>query len=96
MYNIKFLLQRKAFFFVQRHPQEMTQGVCNLWYFRLSDGLGPLVDGIDVYKRQSIMIDGSHYPIAENVEKTTELVKACLLYTSCWIGYCCASHGLYD
>ena len=30
MYNIKFLLQRKAFFFVQRHPQKMTQGVCNL------------------------------------------------------------------
>ena len=25
----------------------------------------------------SIMIDGSHYPIAENVEKTTELVKIC-------------------
>ena len=24
----------------------------------------------------SIMFDGSHYPIAENVEKTTELVKA--------------------
>lgn len=23
----------------------------------------------------SIMFDGSHYPIAENVEKTTELVK---------------------
>ena len=25
----------------------------------------------------SIMFDGSHYPIAENVEKTTELVKIC-------------------
>ena len=25
----------------------------------------------------SIMFDGSHYPIAENVEKTTELVKLC-------------------
>jgi fructose-bisphosphate aldolase class II len=25
----------------------------------------------------SIMFDGSHYPIAENVEKTTELVKVC-------------------
>ncbi|MEY8354741.1 class II fructose-1,6-bisphosphate aldolase [Lachnospiraceae bacterium 54-53] len=25
----------------------------------------------------SVMFDGSHYPIAENVEKTTELVKAC-------------------
>ena len=25
----------------------------------------------------SIMLDGSHYPIAENVEKTTELVKLC-------------------
>ena len=25
----------------------------------------------------SIMVDGSHYPIAENVEKTTELVKIC-------------------
>ncbi len=25
----------------------------------------------------SIMFDGSHYPIAENIEKTTELVKIC-------------------
>jgi fructose-bisphosphate aldolase class II len=25
----------------------------------------------------SIMFDGSHYPIAENVEKTTELIKVC-------------------
>ncbi|MDO4294608.1 MAG: class II fructose-1,6-bisphosphate aldolase [bacterium] len=25
----------------------------------------------------SIMFDGSHYPIAENIEKTTELVKVC-------------------
>ncbi|MDD3251316.1 MAG: class II fructose-1,6-bisphosphate aldolase [Lachnospiraceae bacterium] len=25
----------------------------------------------------SVMFDGSHYPIAENVEKTTELVKLC-------------------
>ena len=25
----------------------------------------------------SIMFDGSHFPIAENVEKTTELVKVC-------------------
>ena len=25
----------------------------------------------------SIMFDGSHYPIAENIEKTTELVKLC-------------------
>ena len=25
----------------------------------------------------SVMFDGSHYPIAENVEKTTELVKIC-------------------
>ena len=25
----------------------------------------------------SIMFDGSHYPIAENVEKTTELIRIC-------------------
>ncbi len=25
----------------------------------------------------SVMFDGSHYPIAENIEKTTELVKVC-------------------
>ena len=25
----------------------------------------------------SVMFDGSHYPIAENIEKTTELVKIC-------------------
>ena len=25
----------------------------------------------------SVMFDGSHYPIAENVEKTTELIKLC-------------------
>ena len=35
----------------------------------------------------SIMFDGSHYPIEENIEKTKELVKiahamGCLLYTS--------------
>ena len=31
----------------------------------------------------SIMFDGSHYPIAENVEKTTELVKVCSRARDC-------------
>ena len=31
----------------------------------------------------SIMFDGSHYPIEENIEKTKELVKICTCYGSC-------------